>query len=118
MLYTSKRRNVVRKSSAKVQCVTLSQDNYMYNYMEYFNMIGQWRIYIVKFWTRAPPGGPKFFQFHAVFGKIWLNCMLAPPWRVGAPSSGKSWIRHCWHMYIIYMSFTTVQISIRLILLH
>ena len=30
----------------------------------------QWRIYIVKFWTRAPPWGPKFFQFHAVFGKI------------------------------------------------
>ena len=21
--------------------------------------------------------------------------MLAPPWRVGAPTSGKSWIRHC-----------------------
>ena len=21
--------------------------------------------------------------------------MLAPPWGVGAPSSGKSWIRHC-----------------------
>ena len=27
--------------------------------------------------------GPKFFQFHAVFGKIWQNRMLAPPgsWR-------------------------------------
>ena len=42
-----------------------------------------------------PPWGPKFFQFHAVFGKIWQNCMLAPPWAVGTPSSGKSWIRHC-----------------------
>ena len=21
----------------------------------------------------------KFFQFHAVFGKIWQNCVLAPP---------------------------------------
>ena len=44
----------------------------------------QWRIYIVKFWTRAPPPGSKFFQFHAVFGKIWQNHMLAPPpesWR-------------------------------------
>ena len=44
----------------------------------------QWRIYIVKFWTRPPPGGSKFFQFHAVFGKIWQNRMLAPPlgsWR-------------------------------------
>ena len=25
------------------------------------------------------PRGPKFFQFHAVFGKIWQNCMLAAP---------------------------------------
>ena len=50
----------------------------------------QWRIYTVKFWTRPPsPRGSKFFQFHAVFGKFWQNCMLAPPWKVGAPS----WIR-------------------------
>ena len=42
-----------------------------------------------------PPGGPKFFQFHAVLGKIWQNRMLAPPPRgVGALSSEKSWIRH------------------------
>ena len=41
-----------------------------------------------------PPQGPKFFQFHAVFGKIWQNRMLAPPRGIGAPSSGKSWIRH------------------------
>ena len=26
-----------------------------------------------------PPMGPKFFQFHAVFGKFWQNHMLAPP---------------------------------------
>ena len=40
----------------------------------------QWRIYIVKFWTRPPPPrGSKFFQFHAFFGKIWQNRMLAPP---------------------------------------
>ena len=25
------------------------------------------------------PSGSKFFQFHAVFGKIWQNLMLAPP---------------------------------------
>ena len=43
-----------------------------------------------------PPWGSKFFQFHAVFGKFWQNRMLAPPWGVGAPSSGKSWIRHCY----------------------
>ena len=37
--------------------------------------------------------GSKLFQFHAVFGNIWQNIMLAPPegWR---PHSGKSWIRH------------------------
>ena len=32
----------------------------------------------------APPPGSKFFQFQAVFGKNWRNCMLAPPpgsWR-------------------------------------
>ena len=39
-----------------------------------------------------PPRAPKFFRFHAVFGKIWQNRMLAPPWGVGAPL-GKSWIR-------------------------
>ena len=26
-----------------------------------------------------PPHGPKFSRFHAVFWKIWQNCMLAPP---------------------------------------
>ena len=33
--------------------------------------------------ARDAPRGPKFFQFHAVFGKIWQNRMLAPPgsWR-------------------------------------
>ena len=25
-----------------------------------------------------PPGGPIFFQFHAVLGKIWQNRILAP----------------------------------------
>ena len=42
-----------------------------------------------------PPRGPNsfnFMKFWENFGKIiyWL-----PPWGVGAPSSGKSWIRHC-----------------------
>ena len=50
--------------------------------------------------TRPTPPPPKlkFFQFHAVFGKIWQNHMSAPPpppSGVGNPSSGKSWIRHC-----------------------
>ena len=27
---------------------------------------------------RPRPGRSKFFQFHAFFGKIWQNCMMAP----------------------------------------
>ena len=42
----------------------------------------------------ASPPGPNFFQFHAVFGKMWQNRMLASPRRVGAPTSRKSWIHH------------------------
>ena len=53
----------------------------------------------------APPRGSKFFQFHAVFGKIRQIRMLAPPWGVGAPSSGKSWVRH-WH----WTCFTAQQL--------
>ena len=37
-----------------------------------------------KILDARPPWGSKFFQFHAVFGKIWQNRMLAPPlgsWR-------------------------------------
>ena len=46
--------------------------------------------------------GSKFFQFHTVFGKIWQNRMLAPPsWGVGAPTSGKSWIRHCVLLHVL-----------------
>ena len=40
------------------------------------------------------PWGSKFFQFHAVFGKIWRNRMLVPPLEGWRPTSGKSWIRH------------------------
>ena len=29
--------------------------------------------------TRAPPSGPKFLHFHAVFGKNWPNNRLAAP---------------------------------------
>ena len=36
--------------------------------------------------ARAPPNGPKFSQFHAVFRKIWENHMLAPP-PTGNPGS-------------------------------
>ena len=55
----------------------------------------QWQIYIVKFWTRAPPGGPNSFNFMQFLGKFGKIVCWRPPWGVGAPSSGKSWIRHC-----------------------
>ena len=53
----------------------------------------QWRIWGWRE-ARVPPRGSKFFKFHAVFGEIWQNRMLASPCRVGAPTSGKSWICH------------------------
>ena len=64
----------------------------------------QWRIYIVKFWLRAPPGGPNsfnFMQFLGNFGEIvcwrppgsWrplLGEILDPPlMRTFAPRSSK-----------------------------
>ena len=36
----------------------------------------------------CPPWGSKFFQFHAVFGKIWQNCMLGPPGELAPPPPG------------------------------
>ena len=56
--------------------------------IEMYVCMRQWRIYIVKFWTRSPPRGPKFFQFHAVFGKFWQNRMLAPPLESWRPPPG------------------------------
>ena len=42
--------------------------------------------------THAPPPRSQILSI-SVFGKIWQNCMLAPPPRgVGAPSSGKSYL--------------------------
>ena len=41
-------------------------------------VIIQWRIYIVKFLTRAPPP----LNFHALFRKIWLNNRLVPLWEI------------------------------------
>ena len=56
---------------------------------------GQWRIYIVKFWTRAPPLGVQILSISCSFReKLAKSYVGAPPWGVGAPSSGKSWIRH------------------------
>ena len=47
------------------------------------------RIYIVKFWTRAP------VHFQAVFGKLWPNNRLEPPFGLahppGNPGSPADW---------------------------
>ena len=37
---------------------------------------------------RDAPQWSKFFQFHAVFGKIWQNRMLAPPRELAPPPRG------------------------------
>ena len=42
-----------------------------------------------KILDARPPWGSKFFQFHAVFGKIWQNCMLAPPLESWRPLLGE-----------------------------
>ena len=42
----------------------------------------------------APPGGPNSFNFMQFLGKFGKIVCWHPPWRVGAPSSGKFWIRH------------------------
>ena len=44
------------------------------------------------------PSGPNsfnFMQFLGNFGEIVCWCPATLPPRVGAPTSGKSWIRHC-----------------------
>ena len=73
--------------SVRPQCFTCSLHNSR-----------SWPVFTVADLRRgvrdAPPQGSKLFQFHAVFVKIWQNRMLVPSWRVGAPTSGKSWMRH------------------------
>ena len=41
-----------------------------------------------KILDARPPWGSKFFQFHAVFGKIWQNRMLVPPGELAPPPQG------------------------------
>ena len=50
----------------------------------------------------APPCGPKFFQFHAVLGKIWQNRMLAPPPR-GNSGSATAQVRVSGPNFIIFV---------------
>ena len=41
------------------------------------------------------PGGPNSFNFMQFLGNFGKIVCWRPPWGVGAPSSGKSWIRYC-----------------------
>ena len=50
---------------------------------------------------RAPPG-PNSFNFMQFLGKFGKIVCWRLPWRVGAPSSGKSWIRHCIYIPLFY----------------
>ena len=44
---------------------------------------------------KAPPYGPKFSQFHAVFQKIWQNHMLASsPRGLSPPPTGNPGSAH------------------------
>ena len=53
-----------------------------------------WQIlYIVKFWTHAPPGS-KFFQFHAGFFGKFGSILCWHPLKGWRPTTGKSWIRY------------------------
>ena len=45
--------------------------------------------------TRAPPLAQNFFILMQFSGKIDPIIGWRPPFGVSAPSSGKSWIRHC-----------------------
>ena len=51
----------------------------------------QWRIYIVKFWTHAPPLGVQILSISCSFWENLAKSYVgAPPRGVGAPSSEKS----------------------------
>ena len=39
----------------------------------------QWRIYIVKFWTRAPPGGPNSFNLCSFWENLAKSYIGSPP---------------------------------------
>ena len=59
---------------------------FLWNEAKYF----QWRIYIVKFWTRPPPppGGPNSFNFMQFSGKIGKIICWRPPGELAPPPRG------------------------------
>ena len=56
--------------------------------------------------TRAPPWGPKFFHFHALFGKKLKNNSTSGSWRT---PWGKSWIRHCCHIRASILTYFLIS---------
>ena len=45
-------------------------------------------------WCQGHPRGPNSFNFMQFLGKFDKIVCWHPHWRVGTPTSGKSWIRH------------------------
>ena len=54
----------------------------------------QWWIDLRGVWGMCAPR-VQILSISSSFGKIWQILCWHPSWRVGAPISGKSWIRHC-----------------------
>ena len=52
------------------------------------------------------PWGRKSFNFVQFLGKFSKIVCWRPPWGVGAPSSGKSWIRHCQGTWPIWVTLS------------
>ena len=59
----------------------------------------------------GPPGGRNSFNFMQFLGKIWRNRMLAPPWGVGAPSSGNPGSATAVVSFFIFDALIIAQIS-------
>ena len=60
------------------------------------------------------PQGPNSFNFMQFLGKFGKIVCWRAPWGVGAPSSGKSWIRHCklfWNAQVRLASQIAIVIS-------
>ena len=59
------------------------------------------------------PPGPKFSQFHAVFGKIWQNRMLVLPRELAPPPRGNPGSATAIYIYIyIYISHVHIYIYV------
>ena len=53
------------------------------------NILLQWRIYIVKFWTRAPPPGVQILSISCSFWEILAKSYVgAPPGELAPPPRG------------------------------